>query len=154
MPINFSLRTWLYIAFALVLAWGMRVDHLRAGYKDRLNSIKIAFEDMGEKPKGFDDLVPVVNKVGAERARYKRERDQERAANEIMAGSIKRAAAETEQALQESADAQRKVAELTKQRDHWIAKARAASTRVERMEAEKELAECVSAMSELRRQGF
>lgn len=156
--ILFLARHWKLIGVGLIvsilLAYGLRNDHLRAGYRERLDTIRIAFKDMGEKVGGYDDILPAANKVGAERARYLRERDQERAANEIMAGSVKRLGEETAVALQEAEDAQRKVAQLTKERDSWIAKARSASTRTERMSAELEVAECVAALSELRQSGF
>jgi len=152
------LRHWKLVGAGLIiaalLAYGLRNDHLRAGYKERLDTIRIAFEDMGEKVKGYDSLVPAANKIGAERARYLRERDQERAANEVMAGSVQRLAAETTVAVQESEEAHRKLAKLEKERDRWIARARAAETRTERLTAEQEVAECVEAMSNLRRQGF
>lgn len=144
------------IAAALLLAWGMRVDHLRAGYKSTLDTIVIAFTDMGEKIDDGDygKIVVSANKVGAERSRYLREREQERAANVIMADSVRRAGQETEEALKRAAEYQRRVSKLTKERDQWIAKAREASTRTERMTAEKEVAECTDALSELWRRGF
>jgi hypothetical protein len=146
------------IGFGLIvsalLTYGLRNDHLRAGYKERLDTIRIAFVDMGEKVGGYDDILPAANKVGSERARYRQERDQERAANEIMAASVTRLGEETAVALQEAETAQRKVVQLTRERDQWIARARSAATRTERMSAELEVAECVQALSELRASGF
>jgi hypothetical protein len=154
----FVLRYWKLIGTALIVAglltYGLRNDHLRAGYKARLDTIRIAFKDIGYKKLGDDDLAPNVNRLAAERNLAKTERDQERAANDIMADSVRRAAAETEQAMQAATDAHRRIAQLTKERNQWIEKARSAATRTERMSAELEVAECVAALSELRSAGF
>ena len=155
---TFALRHWRLIGTALIiaalLAWGLRLDHLRAGWRtialgheQTLKTIRIAFEDMGEPVQSDADIEPSVRRI------Y-RQREEERAANAIMAGSVKRAGEETQRAMAETEEAQRKIAKLTKERDQWIARARSASTRTERMTAELELAECVSALSELRASGF
>lgn len=142
------------IAAAVIFAWALRLDHLRAGWRtvaigheQTLNTIRIAFSDMGEPVKKNADIEPAVRRLF-------RQREDERAANTIMAGSVRRAGEETQRAMAETEEAQRKIAKLTKERDTWIAKARSASTRTERMTAELELAECVTALSELRQSGF
>lgn len=142
------------LVITLLLGWALRLDHLRAhwrtialGHEQTLSTIRIAFEDMGEPVPADADIEPAVRRAF-------RQREDERAANAIMAGSVKRAGEETQRAQAETEEAQRRIAKLTKERDTWIAKARSASTRTERMTAELELAECVSALSELRASGF
>ena len=88
------------------------------------------------------------------RVRYQRERDAERLSNGIMASSIRTLESDTARAAKQSADAQRRVAQVTKERDRWIERAQRAETRTERMSAEKEVEECVKALTELRSAGF
>lgn len=142
------------IALALSLAWGFRVDHLRAGYKQQLDTIKIAFADIGEKVSGYDKLPVAVYKLDIQRARYKRERDAAQGVVEVQSSSIRALEAETAEAVRQSEQRRKQIAEVTRQRDAWIARARQAETRTERMSAEEELRECEQVLDRLYASGF
>jgi hypothetical protein len=143
------------LALALSLGWGFRVDHLRGGYKSQLDVIRIAFVDMGEKPKkDGSDLPAIVNKVGAERARYRQERDAARGLVTTQSNSIRTLEKETAEAARESEANLRMIAEATRQRDFWIKRARAAETRTERRTAQEELNECEQVLDALYQAGF
>lgn len=157
MPL-FLLRYWKSIGLAILVAgllsYGLRNDHLRAGYKERLDTIRIAFKDMGETVRGYDDLVPVANKVGAERARYRRERDAAQGVVDVQSASIRQLGQESADAARQAQQLRQQIAAVTQQRDAWIARARAASTRTERLSAEQELAQCEAVLDRLYAAGF
>lgn len=154
----FLLRHWKLVGIGLIvtglLTYGLRNDHLRAGYKAQLNTIRIAFKDIGEPVKSDKDIAPAVKKLADARNKARQELSLERSANEIMAGSIKALEQETIAAAQASADHRRRIEQVTKERDRWIARARQAETRMERLTAEQELAECQDVLNELRQSGF
>lgn len=140
---------------ALLLgAWGLRVDHLRAGYKERLETIRIVLRNVGEKVDGYNDIPKAVVRIDLERARYRRERDAAQGVVDVQSSSIRALEQETN-AAQASAAANRKlIVEVTRQRDAWIARARSAETRTERLSAEEELKQCNDVLDRLYSQGF
>lgn len=142
------------LIIALLLAWGLRVDHLRAGYKQQLDTIRIAFSDIGEKVSGYDKLAVAVHKVDIDRQRYKRERDAAQGVVEVQSSSIRALEAETAEAVRQAEQKRKQIAEVTRQRDAWIARARQAETRTERMSAEKELEQCEQVLDRLYASGF
>ncbi len=152
------LKSWIGIATLLTIAalsaWGMRVDHLRGGYKAQLEAVVLAVVDIGEPKPSFDKLPDTVRKIDSDRQGFKKERDDARAVVDLQSNSITQLEQEGSEA-RAKAEANRKlVAETMRQRDAWIQRARAAETRTERLSAEEELRECEAVLDSLRQQGF
>lgn len=142
------------LAIAALTAWGLRVDHLRGGYKAQLEAVVVAFVDIGEPKPSFGKLPAAVKALDVDRRTLKRERDDALAVVDIQSTSITQLEQEGIEASRK-AEANRKLFEETKrQRDAWIQRARAAETRTERLSAEEELRECEAVMESLRLQGF
>jgi ribosomal protein L20 len=144
----------LVTALLLVLAWGARVDHLRAGYKAALGRILVSI-DVTTGRKVTADVAPVtIEALGVLRDRYRQERNAARGLVERQSASIRAAGAETAR-LAGIAERNRQLAEATsRERDVWISRARAAETRTERLSAEAELEECNAVLDALYRDGF
>lgn len=142
------------LTIAALTAWGLRVDHLRGGYKAQLEAVVVAFVDIGEPKPSFGKLSAAVKALDTDRRTLKRERDDALAVVDIQSTSITQLEQEGIEASRK-AEANRKLFEETKrQRDAWIQRARAAETRTERLSAEEELRECEAVMESLRLQGF
>jgi hypothetical protein len=142
------------MAIAALGGWGARVDHLRARYADRLNSVRIVLKDVGFGAVQAGAEANTVKLLGAQRDQYLSERDQARTLVGVQSASIDRLHGE-EAAAQREAEANRKLlAAAVKERDTWIARARAAETRTERLSAEQEVAECEAVLDDLRAKGF
>lgn len=142
------------IVMALLIAWGLRVDHLRAGYKSRLEAVVVAFVDIGKPKPSFAELPAAVKNLDADARSFKRERDDALSVVDLQSSSITQLEQEGQEAARKAA-ANRKLFEETKrQRDAWIQRARAAETRTERLTAEEELMECEVVLDALRSQGF
>lgn len=142
------------LIIAGLLAWGMRVDHLRGGYKAQLEGVVLAVVDIGEPKPSFAKLPDAVRKIDDDRQQFRKERDTALAVVDLQSSSITQLEQEGIAAA-ERAEANRKLFEETKrQRDAWIQRARTAETRTERLSAEEELRECESVLDSLRQQGF
>lgn len=142
------------LTIAALTAWGLRVDHLRGGYKAQLEAVVLAVVDIGEPKPSFDKLPDAVRKIDKDRQGFRKERDDARAVVDLQSNSITQLEQEGSEA-RAKAEANRKlVAETMRQRDAWIQRARAAETRTERLSAEEELRECEAVLDSLRQQGF
>lgn len=143
------------ILLAIALGWGFRVDHLRAGYKERLDTIRIVLKDIGENPKTSNEaMAAVIAKVGAQRKMYQVERDNARATVDIQNASISAMQSESEQAAERAAQNRKLIETVTKQRDMWIQRAKSAETRTARLSAQEELNECQRVLNDLYQSGF
>lgn len=142
------------LAIAALAAWGLRVDHLRGGYKAQLEAVVLAVVDIGEPKPSFDKIPAAVREIDKDRRAFAKERDAALAVVDLQSSSITQLEQEGIAAAQR-AEANRKLFEETKrQRDAWIQRARAAETRTERLSAEEELRECEAVLDSLRQQGF
>lgn len=142
------------LTIAALAAWGLRVDHLRGGYKTQLEAAVLAVVDIGEPRPSFAKLPDAVRKIDKDRQAFRKERDTALAVVDLQSSSITQLEQEGIAAAQR-AEANRKLFEETKrQRDAWIQRARAAETRTERLSAEEELRECEAVLDSLRQQGF
>jgi hypothetical protein len=151
-------RYWRLIGSAFIfialLSYGLRNDHLRGGYKAKLEAVVLAVVYIGEPKPSFDKLPDAVRKIDKDRQGFKKERDDARAVVDLQSNSITQLEQEGSEA-RAKAEANRKlVAETMRQRDAWIQRARAAETRTERLSAEEELRECEAVLDSLRQQGF
>ena len=85
----------LVTALLLALAWGARVDHLRAGYKAALGKILVSI-DLTTGRKVDAAAAPVtIEAIGILRDRYRQERNEARAVVDRQSASIRAAGAET-----------------------------------------------------------
>lgn len=142
------------LSLVIALAWGFRVDHLRARYLDRLNSIRITLESVtGTKP-SLKDTPAGVKDLAADYRLAKTERDEARGVVDLQTASIDRLEQETQEAAQKSVAQAKLIAATKRERDAWIKRAREAETRVERLTAEQELAECEQVLDSLYARGF
>lgn len=151
--------TWacggLSIALLLVGAWALRVDHLRAGYKDTLDVIVRTVERLGGKKKlTYAKVTAEILTIHADGEQYKRERDNARETVTVQSESIIRLKDESEQARAKAKHLQQLVARLTADRDVWIQRAQEASTRLERLTAEQEAKECDDVLNSIREASF
>ncbi len=149
-----SLTSGLILALLLTLAWGARVDHLRAGYKAALGKILVSI-DVTTGRKVTADAAPVtIEALGVLRDRYRQERNDARTVVDRQSASIRAAGMETAR-LAGVADRNRQLADATaRERDGWIQRARAAETRTQRLSAEAEVEECDAVLDALYRDGF
>ena len=149
-----SLIFGLVTALLLAVAWGARVDHLRAGYKAALGRILVSI-DLATGRKVDASAAPVtIEAIGVLRDRYRQERNEARSVVDRQTASIKAAGAETAR-LAAIGERNRQLAETTaRERDVWIQRARSAETRTERLSAEAELEECNAVLDALYRDGF
>lgn len=142
------------LTIAALAAWGLRVDHLRGGYKAQLEAVVLAVVDIGEPKTSFAKLPDLLRKIDADRRALTKERDTALAVVDLQSTSITQLEQEGIAAAQR-AEANRKLFEETKrQRDAWIQRARAAENRTERLSAAEELRECEAVLDSLRQQGF
>lgn len=144
----------LVAALLLALAWGARVDHLRAGYKAALGRILVSI-DLATGRKIDAAAAPVtIEAIAVLRDRYRQERNEARTVVDRQSASIRAAGAETAR-LAAIGERNRQLAEATaRERDVWIQRARSAETRTQRLSAEAELEECNAVLDALYRDGF
>ena len=144
----------LIVALAIVAAWGLRVDALRAGYRTQLDRISIAIGDVtGHRPKAADMPVTIAA-IGIVRDRYRLQRDEARGLVDRQSTSIQALADEGKRQAAISARNRELALSALRERDAWIARAEAAETRTARRSAEAEAAECERVADALYRDGF
>ena len=155
-PLPFGkLAMGLGVTTLLVGAWGLRVDHLRAGYKDRLDGIVTAVEKLSGKRKlSYNSVTAEIVTVAATRDQYQRERDNARGVVREQSASIARLKDESDRAMTAARRQQALITKLTADRDAWIERAQRASTRLERLSAEQEAKECSDVLDSIYEAGF
>lgn len=142
------------VVLALTMAWGFRVDHLRAKYKGYLSSITVAIVDAGYKGSEFKDLEANVRSLELRRKTAITERDHALLVVDTQSRSITELQQETADAEAKSAADRKLIAATVQQRDIWIKRAKAAETRTERLSAEEEVRQCEHILDELYQSGF
>lgn len=153
-PITRYVMGGMGIALLLALAWGFRVDHLRAGHKQNLDDVVTALHKAGYKKTNGDLADVSVQALADSRDKARAERDTARQLVDIQSASIEELQRQSEEAAREAAAQRKLIAEARKQRDAWIARARAAETRTQRLSAEQEVAECEAVLDKLYSSGF
>ena len=144
----------LVVALALVAAWGLRVDHLRAGYRGQLDRISIAIGEVTGRRPSAADMPVTITAIGIVRDRYRFQRDEARAIVDRQSRSIRDLGEETRRQAAIGARNRQLAATALRERDVWIARAAAAETRTTRLSAEAEAAECERVADALYRDGF
>lgn len=143
------------IAILLLLAWALRLDDLRSGWKSRYEGLSTVVVEMaGPEAMVKGDPAQTVRNLAKQRDIARRERD---AAKNIMiqqGESIRLYKEESDRLRKLSTEQRAEIVRLSQQREVWIAKAEAASTRTERLAAEAEVKICEQVMDELYANGF
>lgn len=142
-------------ALMLVLSlWAVRIDGLRAKHKDAVDQMVDVLSKAGIAHVNEGNLAQAAQILVGQREKAKGDRDVARSMVEIQTTSIAQLEAEKNSAARE-AEANRKLAEAAvEQRDMWIARAKAASTRTERLTADQEVQECQKVLDSLYSSGF
>jgi len=149
----------LAIAAAVLLAgsaaWLWRLDTLRGGYRARLSDVAAAIGTATQSPPPkFDRLASEIAGLAAERDTRTRERDSARTAVAQQTASIRALEAEGRRLAAIGEQNRAVAASLIEERSSWIARARAAEGRTERLTCERELEEVNAALDVLYRAGF
>lgn len=148
------LRLAALIGVIAVLLWVWRVNDLRASHLNTIDLVVAELKEAGLGGANRDNVDAVTKTLAEQRNKARAERDTARALVETQSNAILALEKETQEHI-ENARAQRKmVEEATRQRDIWIARARSASTRTERLSAEEEIRQCEQVLDSLYSQGF
>lgn len=145
----------LTVLLVAALTWGVRVDHLRSGYKEALDGVARTVATLtGRKVVAYPLLSSEITSIDMDRKEALGERDNARQVLAVQSESIRQYEAETKRLRAISDDRSALAARLIADRARWIAKAQEASTRVERLSAERELQECEEVLDALYAAGF
>lgn len=153
-PITRYIMGGMGIALLLALAWGFRVDHLRAGHKENIDAVVKELKDAGYTKTNGDFASVSVKALADSRDKARAERDTARQLVDIQSASIEELERKSEEAAREAAAQRRLIDATVRERNAWIARARAAETRTERLSAEQEVAECEAVLNSLYSSGF
>lgn len=154
----------LALALVVALAWGFRVDSLRSTHKERIDAVvvqlKSAFEgdENLREDRGFKvapkNAASLVKRLADDRMTYRAERDSARSVLRLQSGKIIALEEETQRLKRLSEDNAKMARKVIEERNVWIARARAAATRTERLAAEQELVQCQEVLDALFQAGF
>lgn len=145
------------MAVALLIAAGLawRADSLRSHWKSQAEGITVTIREVsGLEELEVEDASQAVRNLGESRDRAQRERDGAKDVMVRQGESIRVYRAESERLRQLSTEQRAEIVRLSQQRNEWIAKAQAASTRTERLAAEAEVKICEQVMDDLYEAGF
>lgn len=137
-----------------VSLWGVRVNSLREVYLDRLKVITVVLKEAGVPVEDTRNPEAAVRVAVAQRGTYRAERNEARSLLTAQSNSLRQMQRETDAAVRTAEANRRKLDVIIRERNVWIARARAAETRTERLTAEQEVAECEEAMNALYQAGF
>lgn len=143
-----------WLALALFVGWAARVNHLRGNHLQSLHEVADTLGEALSAKIGVSQLVPAANRLAGQRDQYLRERENARAVIQRQADSINALHDESERLAKLSEKDRALAKEMIRQRDVWIATAKAASTRTERLSAEQELEQCDAVLNALFDAGF
>lgn len=134
--------------------WAVRIDGLRGKHLRAVDQTVAVLDKAGIANVSEANLPQAVELVAAARDKARAERDTARTLVDMQTQSIEHLQAESAAAARE-AEANRKLAAAAiQQRDIWIARAKAASTRTERLSAEQEVQQCEQVLDQLYSSGF
>jgi hypothetical protein len=146
------------IALAIIagfLGWVARIDHLRATYKAQITHLVGVVAEVSGVPKlKVKDSPAAVRRIGADRDTYYSNWQSVKSSLQTQTNRVIDLGKKRDAAIAEADRARAQVASLKAQRDGWIKKAQAASTRTQRRSAEAEVAECQATMDALYQAGF
>lgn len=143
------------LLIGLVLGWGVRVNHLRASWQEKTTTLVAVTAEVAGVPKlKVKDAPGAIRQIGHDRDIYLAALTKTKAALNSQTQLVVEMGEETAKLRAESARQAELVRKLAAQRDGWIRKAEAASTRTERKSFEEEARDCESAMDALYQAGF
>lgn len=138
----------------LLAIWAFRVDNLRGKHLDTINEAVFELKEAGLSGANRKNLAAATKTLHSQRTQALTERNQARALVDTQSASITALENETLEHVRNAKAQQRLVKEATRQRDIWIARAKSASTRTERLSAEEEIEQCEMVLNSLYSQGF
>ncbi len=153
MPTTY-IRAGIGLAILALLAWGLRVDNLRARHLDALNSIRIVLKDSGLGDVKESFASQSVKLLATQRDLARSERDKAQAVVDIQSNSLKQMDVEAQEAARKAEANRRLIAATLAERDRWVKIAKSAETRTERNTAEQEASECDAVLNDLYNSGF
>lgn len=143
------------LLLASLFAWGKIGWSNYHSESDKLHHLVGAVAEVSGRPKlQVKDSPAAVRAIGHDRDVYFSNWQLSKSALADQTDRVIRLGEERKAALALAERAQAQVATLKAQRDGWIRRAQAASTRTQRKAAEAEAAECEAAMDALYRAGF
>lgn len=142
------------VAILLFVSLAFRWNSLRAQHLETINNTASVLTDAGWKNVNERTLQGAVASVLNQRDKARSERDKAVVVIDLQTAGIETMERDAKAARDEAARQKVLIAQTTRERDAWIAKARNASTRTERLSAEQEVAECEGVLNDLYRDGF
>lgn len=153
-----AIQRWVFGGMSLVLVllalWAARIDALREQHLTTVNDVIVTVEKAGYRKVTEKNLPASVGLIVAARDTARTERDAARQLVDIQSHSIEQLEQERLAAMRQAEANQKLAREATKQRDLWIARAKSASTRTERLSAEQEVKECEQVLDSLYSSGL
>lgn len=125
MAIGTYIRLGIGLAFVLLLAWALRLDHLRGEWRDKFDALSneatavlVAVREAADNPKlSWQDVPAQIDALDASLTGWKN-------TAEMQSGTIDAMGAETKRLQAENAELSAKVAALNRKRDSLIARLR------------------------------
>ena len=148
------LRLAAFIGIIAALFWVWRVNDLRASHLETIDQVVTELKEAGLGGANRGNVAAVTKTLVEQRNTARSERDTARVLVETQSNAILALEKETQEYLQNAREQRKMVEEATRQRDIWIARARNASTRTERLSAEEEIRQCEQVLDSLYSQGF
>lgn len=147
-------RAAIGLGVLLLAIWAFRVDGLRSDHLQKIDDTVHELKEAGLAGANRDNVAAVTKTLASQRNQARTERDQARTLVETQSNAITVLQNETAEYIRNAEAQQRMIAETTRQRDIWIARARSASTRTQRLSAEEEVKQCEAVLDSLYSQGF
>lgn len=148
------LRLGIGIATLLFAAWAFRMNHLRADHLQVIDDTVVVLKEAGLGGANRGNLAASTKTLVGHRDTARAERDTARALVDSQSASIAALEKETQEYIANGEAQRRMIAQTIKQRDMWIARARTAANRTERLSAEEEVRECDAVLNSLYSSGF
>lgn len=142
------------LAILLFVSLAFRWNSLRAQHLETINNVSSVLTDAGWRNVNERTLQGAVSQVLNQRDKARAERDKAVVVIDLQTAGIETMERDAKAAREESARQRQIIAQTMKERDAWIAKAKNAATRTERLSAEQEIAECESVLNSLYVAGF
>jgi hypothetical protein len=143
------------LAFLLLIAHDRRLEHLRASWQVKTLRLVGVTAEVGGVPKlKIKDAPAAIRRIGSDRDTYYGNWQGAKTALQTQTERVVDLGRKRDAAIAEADRAREQVAALKAQRDGWIKRAQAASTRTERRAAEAEVAECEASMDALYKAGL
>lgn len=148
------LRLAALVGVLAALMWVWRVNDLRASHLETIDAVVTELKEAGLGGANRKNVAAVTKTLVEQRNTARSERDTARVLVETQSNAIAALEQETQEYIRNARAQREMVEEATRQRDIWIARARNASNRTERLSAEEEIRQCEQVLDSLYSQGF